>query len=74
MKLLSLVLLLLVTFSCSKTRPVKVQKVNPAYDGYILVNENNDRSFLIQLKDSTTYIITEGVFDTTEQVFVYPKR
>ncbi len=74
MKLVSLVLLLIVAASCSRPRTVKYKKVNPAYDGYILTNENDDRSFLIQLKDSTSYIITEGVFDTTEQVFVYPNH
>ena len=73
MKLTAVVLLIALTTACTKQRPVKYTTVNPAYDGYILVNENGDRTFLVELKDSTGYVITEGTYDSTDAVFYYPK-
>lgn len=73
MKLLALVLLTALTTACGRQQPLVFEKVSDKFDGMILQNENGDRTFLVQMKDSTGYIITEGVLDTTEQVFVYAK-
>lgn len=61
--------------SCGKKCPKLPEPIviDTSLDGYILLNENGDRSFLIQAIDSTGYKIIEGSYDSLEQQFIYKK-
>ena len=74
MKTLFAFMFALLALSCTRPRPVVFETTTDRFDGMILTDESGERAFLVQMKDSTGYIITEGVLDTNELTFSFPRQ